>query len=563
MKFQWFSVVFDEWIWYNYGMKREAIKITKTDLSAMSRHELEEEYLKINDRLTALQIEAEWLREQLKVSRSKIFGKSSEKGLLDDGVQLSLFNEVELHQNPQAEEPTAKEIIAQKQQGKKKGAKKQKVKSLPIERVEYRLQEEEQVCPRCGESLHVMKKEVHDEIEVIPAQYRIHRTVRYVYACRNCEKTGTEATIIRPDAPSPFFRNSLASPSLVADIIHRKYVLALPLYRQEQEFRRYGLSISRQTLSNWVIRSVDQYLYRIYEGMKRYLLSCDILHADETEVQVLHEPGRSPSNKSYMWVYTSGRYEKPCYVYEYAPGRGSAYPKNFLRNFTGYLQTDGYAVYEKVAADPDREEDHPVISVGCLAHARRKYTDALKASPVKDPPNITKGIRYCDALFAIEKECADFDPEKRKEYRKSHAEPLLDEYFAWVRSIQPEVLPKSKLGEAVTYSLNQEKALRRYLEDGRLEISNNRAERAVKPFVIGRKNWLFSNTPDGAASSAMLYSIAETAKACELKPLEYLEYVLKTLSQTPETDIESLLPWSDQLPDGCRIKESDPEEDEA
>ena len=154
-------------------------------------------------------------------------------------------------------------------------------------------------------------------------------------------------------------------------------------------------------------------------------------------------------------------------------------------------------------------------------------------------------------------------PEKRKEYRKSHAEPLLNEYFAWIRSIQPEVLPKSKLGEAVTFSLNQEKALRRYLKDGRLEISNNRAERAVKPFVIGRKNWLFSNTPDGAASSAMLYSIVETAKACRLKPFEYLEYVLRTLSQTPETDTELLLPWSNQLPDECRIQESDPEEDEA
>ena len=529
----------------------------KIDLSAMSRQELESEYIQLNDRHTALKIEAEWLREQLKLSKSKMYGKSSEKGLLDDGVQLSLFNEVELHQDPQEEEPTVEEITVQKRQGKKKGTKKQKIKSLPVERVEYRLQEEEQICPRCGESLHVLKKEVHNEIEVIPAQYKIRRTVRYVYACRNCEQTGTEATIIRADAPVPFFRNSLASASLVAYIICGKYVLALPLYRQEQVFQRYGISISRQTMANWVIQAVDQYLYRIYEALKKRLLQCDILHADETAVQVLREPGRDPSSNSYMWVYVSGRYEDPCIVYEYSPGRGADYPKHFLKGYSGYLQSDGYQVYESIVSDLEQDPQSPVTNVGCWAHARRKYTDALKASSVKDPPNIVKGIQYCDALFAVEKECKYFDPEQRKEYRKNHAEHILDEYFEWVKTLQNEVLPKSKLGKAVTYSINQEKHLRKYLEDGRLENSNNRAERAIRPFTIGRKNWLFSNTPDGAAASAAIYSIVETAKACKLKPYEYLKYVLGVLSQTPEIDVDLIMPWSDQLPAECRLQSSE------
>ena len=523
----------------------------------MSRHELEEEFVKVNDKAVALQTEVEWLREQLKLSKSKMYGSSSEKSLIPDGEQLSLFNEAELHQNPLAEEPDTKEIVKQKRMGSKKGSKQKKTRSLPVDQVEYRLQDEEQVCPRCGESLHVMKKEVHDEIVVIPAQYRIHRTVRYVYACRNCEQTGTEGTILRAGAPAPFFRNSLASASLLADIIHRKYVLALPLYRQEQELQRYGLDLSRQTISNWIVQSADQYLYRLYEALKRHLLKGDILHADETEVQVLREPGREAASKSYMWVYASNRFSEPCFVYEYAPGRGAVYPQRFLRNYGGYLQTDGYGAYETVASDPERKEQNAIRLVGCLAHARRKFTDALKASSVKDPPNITRGIRYCDALFKIEKDCADLPPEEIKEYRNTHAVPVLDEYFAWLREIQQNALPKSKLAIAINYSLNQETNLRRYLEDGRLEISNNRAERAVKPFVIGRNNWLFSNTPNGANASAVIYSIAETAKANHLKPFEYFKYILTMLSQFPETDIETLLPWSDQIPAECRLTEEE------
>ena len=534
-------------------------KNRKIDLSNMTRHDLEEEFVKVNDRVMALQAEVNWLREQLKLSRSKKYGASSEKGLAD-GEQLSLFNEAELHQDPQAEEPTEKDLTAMRKKASRKGGKQKKTRSLPIERTEYRLSEEEQVCPRCGEALHVLKKEVHDEIEVIPAQYKVKRTVRYVYACRNCEKNGTEATIIRADAPAPLFRNSLASPSLVADIISRKYVLALPLYRQEQELKRSGLDITRQTMSNWIILAADQYLYRLYEAMKKQLLQEDILHADETTVQVLQEEGRAASSKSYMWLYASGRESSfPCCVYEYRPGRSASYPKVFLENFTGYLQTDGYQAYGTVAADPDRDPGRPILSAGCFAHARRKFTDALKASSGKEPPNIMQGIRYCDRLFAIERECADSDPEQRKSYRKEHAEPVLREYFAWLKSIQPEVLPKSKLGEAVTYSLNQEESLCRYLEDGRLEISNNRAERLIKPFVIGRKNWLFSNTPDGAASSAMIYSIVETAKLNKIKPFEYIQHVLTVLSQTPETAIETLLPWSNSLPAECR--QSEPESD--
>lgn len=526
-------------------------EVKQIDLAAMSRSELEQGYTQLSSRNHALEAENEWLREQVKLSKSQKFGPSSEKGIAD-GTQLGIFNEAELSRDADATEPTAEEISKKKaQERKKKGAKKNKIKNLPIDRVDYRLSEEEQVCPKCGSSLHEMKKIVHDEIVVVPAQYKVHRTVQHIYSCRNCEKRDIEATIIKAPAPKHFFRNSLASPSILADIICKKYLLAQPLYRQEQELARYGLDLKRPTLSNWIIRAADLYLYRIADVIEKKLLSGDIIQADETELQVLKEKGRAAQSKSYMWVYTNGNTAPPCYVYRYAPGRGQEYPKDFLKGFSGYLQTDGYTAYDAVV----RDSQEMIVHVGCFAHARRKFTDARKASSVKDPPNILKGIAFCDKLFNIERECSDMSPESRISYRREHAAPVLDAYFAWLRSIEADVLPKSKLGMAVKYSLDQEQKLRRYLDDGRLELSNNRAERAVKPFVIGRKNWLFSNTPDGADASAMIYGIVETAKANGLKPFEYLDHVLTVLSQAPQTDTLDLAPWSDQLPEKCRMKE--------
>lgn len=538
-------------IWYNIDVMKKTNETKKINLSDMSRSELEQGYVDLNDRNMALEAENAWLREQVKLSKRQKFGSSSEQGLAD-GVQLSLFDEVELAQDPEAEEPASEDVIKKTQQAKKKKrTKKDKIRNLPIERVDYKLSEEEQVCPKCGSSLHEMKKIVHDEITVVPTQYKVHRKVQYVYACRNCEKTGTEATIIKAPAPNHFFLNSLASSSLLADIICKKYVLSLPLYRQEQEFARYGLDLKRTTISNWIIRAADLYLYRIEDAIRKKLLCGDIVLADETEIQVLHEKDRSAQAKSFMWVYTNGRSDTPCFIYRYAPGRGQEYPKEFLKEFSGFLQTDGYSAYDAVV----RDAKNPIMHVGCIAHARRKFTDALKASSVKDPPNILKGIAFCDRLFDVERECSEMSPHERTEYRKEHAAPVLDAYFEWLRSIENEVLPKSKLGIAVKYSLDQEQKLRRYMDDGRLEISTNRVERAVRPFVIGRGNWLFANTPDGANASAMIYSIVETAKANNLKPFEYFEHVLTVLSQNPEADIKELVPWSEHLPEKCRMKE--------
>lgn len=539
----------------------------KQDLSAMNRREIEEYAASLMDKNGMLQAknaqlenQMNWLMEQVRLHRQARFGTSSEKDMLTEEEQLSLFfNEAESTQNQELAEPELSEV---KKRRKKTGRKGESIQNLPVQQVEYTLTAEEQNCPTCGETLHVMKKEVRNEILVVPARFTVKRHVRYVYACRNCDKNGTEGTILRAQAPSGLFPNSLASPSLVAHILAQKYVYAMPLYRQEQQYARLGMTLSRQTMSNWVVKAADGYLSQIYGRMKTYLMKEPLLHADETELEVLKEPGREAASKSYMWLYRSGVHATPCILYEYTPGRSGDYPKEFLKDFSGYLQTDGYAGYHKVTDDAERGAG-AVVSVGCFAHARRKYTDARKAAGTSPAPNIIRGIAFCDALFAIEKECKEYDAEKRKEYRMQKAAPVLSAYFEWVKTLAPDVLPKSKLAEALTYSQNQQEQLCRYLEDGRLELSNNIAERSIKPFVIGRKNWLFSNTPNGAKASAILYSIAETAKANGLEPFTYFCHVLTELSQKqPCSDdvLDTLLPWSDRIPEECRVKQEEAKE---
>jgi transposase len=527
----------------------------KTDLSAMSRKEIEELAVALMDRNEALSAENSWLIEQIKVSKKKMFGQSSESGILAEEEQLSmLMNEPETFSGSDTAEPGLEEARICAPRKKRKGDKKAKIRHLPVKQTDYILSEEDRICKRCGNVLHEMKKEVRDEITYVPPKFYVKRSVRHIYACRSCDTDGTKGTIVRADAPFPLLPNSLASPSLVAHIIDAKYVNALPLYRQEQDLLRNGMRLSRQTLSNWVIKSTQRYLIKIYGKMKEQLIAGDILHADETELEVLSEPGREAKQKSYMWVYRNGNGAKDCVIYEYTPGRSGRYPEKFLEEFSGYLQTDGYSGYGSICRDDDRRAG-PIISVGCLAHARRKFTDALAASGGSRPPNICKGISFCDELFRIEKECRDMDPEERKAVRGCREKDILDAYFEWLKKLSSETLPKSMLSQAVNYSLNQEQQLRRYLEDGRLEISNNAAERAIKPFVIGRKNWLFSNTPKGAEASAVIYSIVETAKANGLKPFEYLTHVLEVMSQDSSEDIvESLMPWSEDLPDSCRCQ---------
>lgn len=325
----------------------------------------------------------------------------------------------------------------------------------------------------------------------------------------------------------------------------QKYVMGSPLYRLEMDFARSGYSLSRQTMSNWVIYAANAWLKPIYDRLHSELVSKEILHADETTLQVLHEPERKAESKSYMWLFRTGKYEPdPIVLYEYNPGRGGCYAKAFLHGFTGYLQSDGFAGYDKV---PD------VTHVGCMAHLKRKFHEAVATLPKgKKAGAAVEGEAYCTALFNLEEQFADLTIEERYIKRQELAKPIFDEFLSWSKT--RNAAPKSKLGIALTYLKNNAKELGEYMNDGRLEISNNLAERSIKPFVIDRKNFLFANTPKGAEASAVTFSIIETAKENGLDPYKYLCFVFETapgIDQSAENWIDQLLPKN--APEECKI----------
>jgi transposase len=406
--------------------------------------------------------------------------------------------------------------------------------------IEYRLPEEEQICTACGGHLHEMSEQCRNEVKLIPAQVRIVQHARIVYGCRNCEKNSIEVPIKTAKAPRPVIEKGLASPSAVAYVMTMKFVDGVPLYRQEQHYARLGIDLARGVLSNWILKG-SEWLEWIYGRLKRHLLWQEILHADESTLQVLKEAGRAAESQSYMWLFRTGSQGPPIVLYEYQETRSSEHPRNFLKGFKGYLQVDGYAGYHNI---PD------VILCGCWAHLRRKFDEALKGLP---PNKRASGSRAREALdrinrlFAVERELKRCTPEERLQIRNLKSRPVVEEFRKWLEDILPGVLPKSLFGMAVNYGLNQWEKLVRFLEDGRIEIDNNRAERSIKPFVIGRKNWLFCNTPKGAKASAVIYSIIETAKENGLNPYAYLNYLFEKLPNLDFRDdatLDQLLPWN-------------------
>ena len=500
----------------------------------------------------ALKEQVAWLMEQLKLAKHRKFGAKSEKSEYD---QTSIFNEAEANAETMVAEPELVEV--EKHYRKRKRLVNDRLpEDIPVETIEYELPEEEQICPDCGGPLHVMGHESRRELKIIPAQAVIVEHKSSTYACRSCEGNGAGVPILKAPMPAPIIKGSFASPEAVAHIMCQKFVIGTPLYRQEQEWERNGILLSRQTMSNWLIRCSEDWLEPVYERMKARLLTHEVLHGDETTLQVLHEPGKTAQSKSYMWLYrTSGDTKTPVVLYEYQPSRKHEHPKAFLEKFSGYLHADGYEGYHKLPES--------IVVVGCWAHMRRKFDEALKAVPEKDREGhkAMPGKRYCDRLFELERTFANLKSEGRFAKRQEFSRPLLDEFYAWVDALKDP--PKTGLGKAKHYALSQRTYLERYLLDGRLEISNNRAERSIKPFVIGRKSWLFANTVKGAGASSVIYSIVETAKENRLKPFEYLVFLFKTLPNANSVDWDSVLPWGDAVPRWCRMPETKKDENRA
>ena len=492
--------------------------------------------------ITSLTLQNEWLLEQLKLSKKKLFGRSSEQAeqLVMDQLSLTM-NEAEAYifgMNSAGKAPvTVKAYERKRQSGNVLDV---VPEGTPAEVVEHRLPENERICSACGSEMVEIGKEVRRSLMMKPAEFWVREDVYYTYTCKNCEQETDEANIVKAAKEPALLPGSFASAEAVAYLAAQKFVMYSPLYRLEQEFNRQGLRLSRQTMANWLLNTSEKWLRPIYDALREQLCKEPVLHADETTLQVLKEPGRSSTSKSYMWLYrTSGCAKQAIVLYEYQPTRKAEHAEAFLQGFSGWLHADGYQGYHKLPGN--------IRVVGCWAHARRKFNEALSTLPQekrKDSPAAI-GECYCSQLFKLEQAFAELTPEERYEKRLEQAKPVLDALLSWANEMQAKTAPKSALGRAIHYLLEQWPYLTRYLEDGRLELSNNRAERSIKPFVMGRKNWLFANTPGGAQASSVIYSLIETAKANGLDPYRYLLWVLQNapqLSETDETWAEKLLP---------------------
>lgn len=513
------------------------------EMITISRAEYEALQAKLStkeEELTAALLKNQWLLEQLRLNRKKQYGPSSEQ--LDQLVfeQFGrVFNEAEAWCAGVGKKETQVKAHTRKPRS---GSMEEVVpEGTPVEVVEHR--PEDRSCPKCGSEMVEIGKEVRRTLKMEPARFWIQEDVYYTYACKVCEKETGDSVIVNTPKKPAVLPGSFASPEAIAHLMVQKFVMYSPLYRQEQEWGRQGLRLSRQVMSHWLLRAAEDWLAPIYQELHRELLKRDILHGDETTLQVLKEPGKSAQSKSYMWLYrTGGDAEHPIVLYDYRPDRKAKNAEEFLEGFSGYLHADGYQGYHKLRQD--------IRVVGCWAHARRKFDEAVKSLPQKEQAGCTalEGQAFCTKLFAIEAEIQDLSLEEKRKQRQGRAKPVLDALFSWAKEKQKVTPPKSALGKALHYLKEQRPYLVRYLEDGRLEISNNRAERSIKPFVMGRKNWLFANTPAGARASAVIYSLMETAKETGLDPYKYLLWALREAPKLFETDRE----WAKKLtPEHC------------
>ena len=475
-----------------------------------------------------LKVQVLTLTEQLNLALARRYAASSEKLSPD---QICLFDEAELDSVlASVADADDEEIMVAAHQRKKRG-RKPLPDHLPRIDIIHELPESERRCDHDGRQLTEIDEVISEQLDIIPATIQVLRHIRKKYAC-DCGQCIKTAPL--PAQPIP---KSMASPGLLAHVTVSKYQDALPLYRQETILQRIGVELPRATLANWMIQA-GQLIQPLINLMHDRLLSHDIIQMDETTVQVLKESGRKAQSKSYLWLQRGGPPEHPVVLYHYDPGRSAEVAKRLLEGFKGYLQTDGYDGYNAAVLA------NQLTHVGCMAHARRKFSEAVKAQGRnKKHGKAHRGLKLIQKLYRIEKQVRNLTPEKRHEERQLDARPILDELRTWLDTALPQVPPRSAIGKALNYLHNEWDKLIRYLDDGRLAIDNNAAENAIRPFVLGRKNWLFSASVKGVNASANLYSLIETAKANGLEPYAYLRYLFTKLPRAETVDdIEALLP---------------------
>lgn len=482
-----------------------------------------------DEQIKSFQEENDILREALRLARAQRFASQSEKL---PSHQSELFNEVEVFVREEAVETESGrvEVPAHKRSRPKR---KPLPAHLPREEVIIDLPENEKVCAKDGTTLKEIGAEVSEQLDIIPAQIKVIRTIRKKYVCPCCKD---KANIKTAPLPERILPKSNATAGLLSYIATSKYVDALPMYRQERIFKRYGIDIPRNTMCRWMIELTDK-LTPLYNRMEEDLLLSDYVCSDETRVQVLKEDDKTPQSLSYMWVRTRhGPGINPIILFDYDPTRSKEVPGQLLKGFKGFLQVDGYAAYDEVCQNPD------IIRVGCMAHVRRKFFDVHKASK-KQGGSANFVLQKIQKLYKIEEEIKDKKIDERKQTRLTEATPILNEIKSWLDTSQEKYPPTGLMGKAVTYATNQWEYVVNYLKDGRLAIDNNFTENRIRPFTVGRKNWLFSDSVAGAKASAMIYSILQTARGNGLEPYTYMRHLLTELPKCQSVEqIENLLP---------------------
>jgi transposase len=484
-------------------------------------------------------LQIKFLEEQNKLLRKALFAPKSEKHRPDegeDGQQLHLFNEAEALTEEKEKPLIIPEHTRQKPKRKPLPA------DLPRIEIIEDIDESRKICA-CGAELSRIGEDVCEKLDIIPAKIQVVRIIRPKYACKRCEGVESEgATVLIAPPPPQIIPKGMASPGLLAYVAVSKYADALPLYRQEKMFERLGIEISRSTMAGWMVMAA-QGCAPVMDLLYKELHAGPLINIDETPVQVLKEPGRANTTKSYMWVFRGGQPDKPAIIYRYSPTRSGEVAREVLQGYRGYCQTDAFSGYDGLEQVFDG-----IKHVGCFVHARRnfvKVVDARGKGAKGKAGSAEVALGYIGQLYKIEKAArmAELSLCEIKQFRIDRAVPVLEEFRAWLEKRKDQTPPQGLLGKAISYTLSRWSKLIRYLEDGHITPDNNAAENAIRPFVVGRKNWLFAGSPNGADAAATLYSLIETAKACGLNPYQYLRLLFgKIPYASSEADYMALLP---------------------
>ena len=534
-------------------------KHTLEELNKCSREELITFVLMMQGQLDSLNENIEMLIEQVRIANNYRFGKHTEKLSSIDG-QLSFFDEADAAFDENAPEPKEEDVLPPKQGKKNKGQRELNLKDFPEEVIpSYTVTEEELDAFYGKGSWRRLPDETYKRLRHEPESWTVELHTVEVYVGKDGEH---QDEFMRGKRPKDLLKNSIVTPSLMSSILNVKYVNSSALNRIEQEFERNGVNISKQTMSNWIVLCANKYFAAFVERMKQELLTLHVTQADETPTQVIGDSDH-PNSKCWMWVHRSGELykERPIVIYEYQKGRDHTIPLNFYKDYKGVLVTDGLAQYHLVdKLLPD------VTNVNCWAHARRDFSDAVKAADKKNPETVRQSVAYqalqkIAEFYNADTALKELESAERLQIRQKEIKPLVEDFFVWVKRQIAEcvVPPKSKTAQGLNYIINQEVYLKGFLEDGDIPIDNSASERAIRTFCLGKKNWMFHNTAKGAGASALVYSISETAKLNNFRPYNYFKYILTELPKHCDekgniepAELDYIMPWSDKLPEECR-----------